>query len=188
MHRAVEMAETLHAQTTTITETTTINWKIGPKLGEGALGIVYEVTGFPNGELKGILKKAKTKEAIGTLRIECQSLKFIRENGLKGFPTLYNQCNGADFEDNPFIIMQKVGSSFESSQQKVRTRQKTNEYYISNLISTLCSHLRKLHDLKRVHKDIAPDNVCFDTDDLDTPYFIDLGLMSRYPPGAELNT
>ncbi len=128
-------------------------YEIGPKLGEGAMSVVYQVTRGggtyalkwmteqPGGDALDVLLQFR-REAAALARLDHACLVRVHEVG--------------EYDERPFIVMDLLDGD---SVDKDLERGKLTEAEVATLGAAVASALVEVHKFGMVHRDIKPANI-----------------------------
>ncbi|HYE61601.1 MAG TPA: serine/threonine-protein kinase [Phycisphaerales bacterium] len=131
-------------------------YTIGPRLGGGGNGVVYEATAVDSGETVAIktVRNLASPEMIDRLRIEARALQAFRHPGIVRF-------KGVEVWDSPegpvpTIIMERLHGL--TLQRFVKDLGLTFEQRIA-LLGGILRAVAAVHGNGMVHRDLKPDNI-----------------------------
>lgn len=159
---------------------------IGPELGKGSFGKVFEATlkidiVAPNQKIiangtKVALKVQELKDSnLKLLAVEAAALKRAMEKNCVNIVYIYDIIYD-DANKKVYIIMELIaGENMDNLVKQNALKGKSEEIIIKNYIAPVVAGLQCLHDHRIAHRDLKLENIMFDNETKQTK-LIDLGL------------
>ncbi len=170
-------------------------WHLGAQLGEGGMGVVYEVFSSDNdGQLyvAKMLKPNSTDTERARFFEEIEILKLLSG---EGFPFLVDQI--IDASGSPGFVMKRIqGFTMHKLIDDAQTQLACNPPEASKLFTSLieslikvCESIHGAHEKQIIHRDLKPENIMISQDGTKV-YVLDVGLGKRTGSlfGAHLET
>lgn len=153
-------------------------WALGPEIGTGGFGKVYDAT-----DLRGMTSVAVKVGDAGTSSDSLKNEAYIYQQLLQSanataVPNVYFQgMTKIGQKTCEVMVMEKLGISL---QQVMAERTRFEAGSIFRVALQLLDRLEQLHSIGFVHRDIKTTNVLVGRQDTSILYLIDLGLAERF--------
>eukprot|EP00126_Sphaerothecum_destruens_P002901 Sdes_comp16310_c0_seq1m5664 len=148
-------------------------FKLGPKLGSGSFGDIYQAESILNGN-KFAVKLESNNASHPQLLFEARVYRILR--GGVGIPNI--KWYGEDGNFN-VMVMDELGPSLEDLFNMCN--RKFSVKTVLMLADQMISRIEHCHRKNFLHRDIKPDNFLIGLGDKRTVvYIIDLGLAKKY--------
>jgi len=148
-------------------------WRIGPRLGGGSFGEIYEAQHLETMEVCAVkIEPKNTKHP--QLIYEAKIVKYI--SGAEGVCPLLFAFSDTNYN---YMGIERLGPSLETVFNKNGRRFSTKT--ICMIAIQMLTRAEMLHNKNFIHRDIKPDNFLIGLDDsAEIIYMIDFGLAKRY--------
>ena len=149
--------------------TTIGNFLVCDKLGEGSFGVVY--SGQCVNSKRDVAIKLEKEPDAPTSLIRHEAKVLLSLKGCKGVPPLLGY---GVFEGHRYVVLPLFSESLQERVERDGKLQGLVGLVIRNQIRDI---LKEIHRRGFIHRDIKPDNVMFDGDNL---FLIDFGCATNY--------
>ena len=136
----------------------TKKYKIIKELGQGNFGKVFHILDYEDNKeyaIKKIPLKDKGNEEINDIKNEANILSSINNKNIikyynsyqdnKSFYILMEFCNGSD--------LRKLINDYKKKEKSIEQNS------IFNIVLSICSGIKEIHEKKIVHRDLKPENI-----------------------------
>ena len=169
-------------------------YEVVKKLGEGGFGITYIVKNTHISETEAMKElfikstcgrastsKTNTNHVYSSQKQDfgCYKKKFLKEMGVLSkinHENIVRMFNTVLENNTAYGIMEYINGS--TLKQKIRAKGKFSEEEVLELLFSVGSGLKKVHDMDLTHRDIKPDNILIDENGIYK--IINFGLVKEY--------
>mmetsp|Transcript_49402 Transcript_49402/g.141342 ORF Transcript_49402/g.141342 Transcript_49402/m.141342 type:complete len:777 (+) Transcript_49402:98-2428(+) len=140
-------------------------YTVGPTLGEGAFGVVYQCTRRATGEEVAVKMVDKVETPVEAIKKEADMLRSMSHlNIVKFHQVFFERCFVC-------IVMDKFsgGDLVEGLQSHLRERGKINCHDVVHVSQQMGASVQYLHHRSIVHRDIKGDNYLMDRKNITDP-------------------
>ena len=163
-----------------ITPQITERYELGKELGQGAFGSVYEIT--INGKkhaakhIKANIDDTKIQTVINELKI----LQAISDKcKVPGFVVCFDGIICDNNKKKIYIIQELLNNNYVEMYDFIyKNSGEISLINVYNIIHSLCSGLKSIHDSNVAHRDIKPENVKVNITN-STIKYLDFGLSTK---------
>ena len=144
------------------------------KINQGSFGALYQGKNIRTGELVAIKVEKRSENEVNTLKYEANVYNYLKK--INNFVKL--RWFGTDEKYN-FLVIDLLGNSLKN--EFVRNVTKNNLEIVLNFGKKIISKLMILHENKIIHRDIKPDNILLNSDNLfEDIFLVDFSFCKKY--------
>lgn len=142
------------------------NYKIIEPLNSGNFGIIYKCE--KDGKLYALKEE---KDQLGLLKHEADIYKHLKR--VNFIPKMHEFFT---LSKKPYLVLDLLQYNLKSYKH---ANYQNENYYRKTLtiVITIMGILKDIHEKGVVHRDLAPENICFN--EKDEPYIIDFGIAKH---------
>jgi serine/threonine protein kinase len=149
-------------------------YELVKKINQGSFGSLYQGKNIRTEELVAIKIEKRSENEVNTLKYEANVYNYLKN--IDGFIKL--RWFGTDKKYN-FLVIDLLGNSLKS--KLVRNETKNNLELVLNFGKKIINKLIFLHENKIIHRDIKPDNILLNSDNLfEDIFLVDFSFCKKY--------
>jgi tRNA A-37 threonylcarbamoyl transferase component Bud32 len=155
-------------------------YKLGKELGQGAFGSVYEITINDKKHAAKHIKANIDDTKIQTVIDELKILQAISDKcKVPGFVVCFDGIICDNNKKKIYIIQELLDNNYVEMYDFIyKNSGQISPTNVYNIIHSLCSGLKSIHDSNVAHRDIKPENVKVNITN-STIKYLDFGLSSK---------